>query len=142
MISAHSRSPLVLLMCHTCFVRYAESVGAAHIYTSAKLNKGLDETFVELSTSKIPYTHPYKRRTVDYACLVYLYSRIYTPPSPLIYLIYTHILIGMVARRAASSGSSLGALTPGSRKPQGNTLTFVEDNVAVAPSKTKSGSCC
>mmetsp|Transcript_81192 Transcript_81192/g.161965 ORF Transcript_81192/g.161965 Transcript_81192/m.161965 type:complete len:222 (-) Transcript_81192:195-860(-) len=29
---------------------YAETVGAAHIYTSAKLNKGLDETFTELAT--------------------------------------------------------------------------------------------
>jgi hypothetical protein len=35
------------------FIRYAESVGAAHIYTSAKLNKGLDETFMELATRKI-----------------------------------------------------------------------------------------
>mmetsp|Transcript_37980 Transcript_37980/g.65534 ORF Transcript_37980/g.65534 Transcript_37980/m.65534 type:complete len:220 (+) Transcript_37980:97-756(+) len=29
---------------------YAESVGAAHIYTSAKQNKGLDESFGELTT--------------------------------------------------------------------------------------------
>lgn len=29
---------------------YAESVGATHYHTSAKLNKGLDDAFVELST--------------------------------------------------------------------------------------------
>ena len=33
-------------------ISYAESVGAAHIYTSAKQNKGLDESFGELTTSK------------------------------------------------------------------------------------------
>ena len=32
--------------------RYAESVGAKHTYTSAKLNKGLEETFVTLATSE------------------------------------------------------------------------------------------
>jgi len=31
-------------------ISYAESVGAAHIYTSAKQNKGLDESFGELTT--------------------------------------------------------------------------------------------
>jgi len=35
---------------------YAASVGAAHMYTSAKLNKGLDETFVELATRESPPT--------------------------------------------------------------------------------------
>mmetsp|Transcript_185 Transcript_185/g.206 ORF Transcript_185/g.206 Transcript_185/m.206 type:complete len:218 (-) Transcript_185:267-920(-) len=83
-------------------LEYAESVGAAHIYTSAKLNKGLDETFIELATR-------------------------------------------MLARRAQSGGSSMGALTPGGRKPGGNTLQFVEDaptaSSGSAPSK-KSGGCC
>ncbi len=42
---------------HACgfvHVRYAATVGAAHIYTSAKLNKGLDETFTELATRASP----------------------------------------------------------------------------------------
>jgi hypothetical protein len=49
---------------------------------------------------------------------------------------------GMVARRAQSAGSSKGALTASGRKPGGNTLTFVEDNVAAAPTKPKSGGGC
>jgi Ras-related protein Rab-21 len=33
-------------------LKYAESVGASHFHTSAKANKGLDEVFTEISTSK------------------------------------------------------------------------------------------
>ena len=33
--------------------RYAKTVGARHFHTSAKLNKGIEEMFFELTKSKI-----------------------------------------------------------------------------------------
>jgi hypothetical protein len=38
--------------CPFFLIRYAESVGAAHFHTSAKANRGLDEVFSSLATSK------------------------------------------------------------------------------------------
>jgi hypothetical protein len=37
--------------------RYAESVGAKHYHTSAKLNKGIEELFLDLCKSKQPFSH-------------------------------------------------------------------------------------
>ncbi len=34
------------------FFRYAKSVGAKHFHTSAKMNKGIDELFLDLTRSK------------------------------------------------------------------------------------------
>lgn len=47
---ALSHKPALPTLSFSLSPRYAASVGAAHIYTSAKLNKGLDEAFVELAT--------------------------------------------------------------------------------------------
>lgn len=35
------------------FSRYAKTVGAKHFHTSAKLNKGIEEMFFELTKSKL-----------------------------------------------------------------------------------------
>ena len=37
----------------SCFVRYAKSVGAKHHHTSAKLNRGIEELFLDLSQQMI-----------------------------------------------------------------------------------------
>lgn len=36
--------------------RYADSVGATHFHTSAKLNKGLDEVFQSLASSRLTHS--------------------------------------------------------------------------------------
>jgi hypothetical protein len=43
---------IVLSQTNWGFYRYAESVGAAHMYTSAKANRGLDEVFGSLAQSE------------------------------------------------------------------------------------------
>jgi hypothetical protein len=44
-----------------CAARYAESVGAVHMHTSAKANRGLDEVFGSLAQStfecRLPCSH-------------------------------------------------------------------------------------
>ena len=37
------------LIFHSCCSRYAKSVGAKHFHTSAKMNKGIDELFLDLT---------------------------------------------------------------------------------------------
>lgn len=41
---------------HLCF-RYAKSVGATHFHTSAKLNRGIEEMFLELSKQMMERAH-------------------------------------------------------------------------------------
>ena len=41
-----------LCLCPSCLCSYAESVGARHYHTSAKLNKGIEELFLDLCKSK------------------------------------------------------------------------------------------
>jgi hypothetical protein len=36
-----------------CSFRYAKSVGAKHLLSSAKLNKGVDELFLELAKGEL-----------------------------------------------------------------------------------------
>ena len=39
------------------FSSYAASVGAKHYHSSAKLNKGIEELFLDLSKSKLTWEH-------------------------------------------------------------------------------------
>jgi len=48
---------LSVIFVDTVIASYAKSVGAAHFDTSAKSNKGLDEVFIDLSTSKCPLVY-------------------------------------------------------------------------------------
>ena len=41
-------------------LRYAKTVGAKHFSTSAKLNKGLEEMFLDLAKRKTPWMFMYK----------------------------------------------------------------------------------
>ena len=40
-----------------CHFRYAKTVGAKHFHTSAKLNKGIEEMFFELSKRECSLVH-------------------------------------------------------------------------------------
>jgi hypothetical protein len=51
-----NQSENVIIFCSFnmfCSFRYAKSVGAKHLLSSAKLNKGVDELFLELAKGEL-----------------------------------------------------------------------------------------
>lgn len=50
------------------FCRYAASVGAKHFHTSAKLNKGIEEMFLDLSKSESAQTRYYENIFIITEC--------------------------------------------------------------------------